>query len=90
MSPSPLADGGTPLGHEVLVASVGCTFNSPESLHIDEQELLRDAGVVANADGLIDSLEDALACCRLLEPAASEARDESDLWLPWLVVQYAL
>jgi hypothetical protein len=89
-SPSPLADGGTPLGHEVLVASVGCTFNSPQSRHIDEKELLRDAGVVPNANGLIDSLEDALACCRLLEPAAAEARDESDLWLPWLIVEYTL
>ncbi|BDG05721.1 hypothetical protein [Anaeromyxobacter oryzae] len=89
MRPSPLVGGGIPLGHEVLVASVGCTFNSPESLHIDEGELLRDASVVRNADGLIDSLDDALACCRLLEPAASDARGESELWLPWLIARYA-
>lgn len=74
----------------MLIASPGCTFNSPGSLHIDEPELLADAGVVPNADGLIDSLDDALACCRLLEPDASEVRDESDLWLPWLIVRYAL
>jgi hypothetical protein len=90
MSPSPLVAGGVPLGHEVLIASVGCTFNSPGSLHINESELLADAGVVPNADGLIDSLDDALACCRLLEPSPVEARDESDLWLPWLIVRYDL
>lgn len=90
MSRSPLASGGTPLGHEVLIVSPGRTFNSPGSLHMDESELLADAGVISNVDGLIDSLDDALACCRLLDPAAAEARDESDLWLPWLIVRYAL
>ncbi len=87
---APLAEGGMVLGHEILIADVGCSFNSPESLHLDEQDLLRKAGVVRNDHGLIDSLDESLACCRLLEPAASEQQDERAGWLPWLIVRYPL
>jgi hypothetical protein len=88
--PAPLAHGGAVLGHEILVADVGSSFNSPQSLHLDERELLRDAGVVPNAHGLVDSLDEALVCCRLLEPGASKVRDMGAAWLPWLIVRYPL
>jgi hypothetical protein len=87
---APLSDGGTVLGHEILIASVGCSFNSPESLHIDERELFRDAGLVPNTHGLIDSFDEALACCQFLEADASEDRDERAGFLPWLLVRYSL
>lgn len=65
-------------------------LQQPESLHLDEQGLLREAGVVPNDHGLIDSLDEALACCRLLEPDAAEQQDERAGWLPWLIVRYSL
>jgi hypothetical protein len=88
--PAPLAEGGTVLGHEILISDVGCSFNSPESLHLDEQELFREANVLPNADGLIDSLDEALACCRLLERRSSETPAASAGWLPWLITRYSL
>lgn len=90
LHPAPLADGGTVLGHELLVPEIGASFNSPESLHLHEQAVLQAAGVVPNADGLVDSLNDALACCRLLDALAPEAHRAVAGWLPWLVVRYAL
>lgn len=87
--PTSLAEGGTVLGHEILVADIGCSFNSPESLHVDERELLQEAGVVTNEHGLIDSLDDALECCRLLEPE-SEKEGQKAGWRPWLLVRYPL
>ncbi len=89
MRSAPLADGGTVLGHEVLI-DVGCSFNSPESLHVDERELFRDAGLVPNTHGLIASFDEALACCQFLEADASEDGDERAGWLPWLLVRYSL
>jgi hypothetical protein len=88
--PAPIAEDGTVLGHEILIADIGCSFNSPESLHIDERERLGEGGVVPNEHGLIDSFDDALACCRMIEPAPAEARSPSTAWLPWLIVRYAL
>lgn len=87
--PAPLAEDGLVLGHEILVNDVGCSFNSPASLHLDERRRLREAGVVPNEHGLIDSFDDALACCRVIEPAPGEARSPSTPWLPWLIVRYA-
>ena len=87
--PTLLAEGGTVLGHEVLLAAVGCSFNSPESLHVDEHELLQEAGVVPNEHGLIESFDDALACCRLMEPESEEDGDKAG-WRPWLLVRYPL
>jgi hypothetical protein len=88
--PAPLAEGGTVLGHEILIPDVGCSFNSPESLHIDEQGRLQEAGVVLNSHGLIDSFDEALACCRVIERAPLEARSDRSGWLPWLIVRYSL
>lgn len=90
MRPAPLAEGGTVLGHEILIADVGCSFNSPESLHIDKRERFREFGVVPNGHGLIDSLDEALACCRLIEPDPAQERTPSAGWLPWLIVRYPL
>jgi hypothetical protein len=84
--PSPT---GTVLGHEVLIADVGCSFNCPESLHVDERELFRDAGLVPNTHGLIDSFDEALACSQFLEADDSDG-DERAGWLPWLLVRYSL
>jgi hypothetical protein len=89
LRPASLAEGGTVLGHEILIAAVGCSFNSPESLHVDERELLREAGVVPNEHGLIDSFTDALECCRLLGPEY-EKEAERTRWRPWLLVRYPL
>jgi hypothetical protein len=85
-----LAEGGTILGHEILIPDVGCSFNSPESLHIDEQPQLRDAGVIPNEHGLIDSFDEALACSKLIEPDPAQQRDPTTGWLPWLIVRYPL
>jgi hypothetical protein len=90
LHPAPLADGGTPLGHELLVPEIGATFNSPESLHLDERAVLQAAGVAPNGHGLVDSLNDALACCRLLDALAPEAQRGPTGWLPWLIVRYSL
>ena len=84
-----LAEGGTVLGHEVLIAATGSSFNSPESMHVDEGELLREAGVVANEHGLIGSFSDALECCRLLGPEYGKEA-ENTRWRPWLLVRYPL
>ena len=86
--PAPIAEDGTLLGHEVLIADTGCSFNSPESLHVDERKCLEEVGVVLNEHGLIDSFDDALACCRKIEPASAGARSPSTAWLPWLIVRY--
>jgi hypothetical protein len=88
--PAPIDEDGTVLGHEILIVDLGCGFNSPESLHMDERKRLDEAGVVPNEHGLIGSFDDALACCRLIEPAPAEARSPSAAWLPWLIVRYAL
>jgi hypothetical protein len=87
---SPLAAGGTVLGHEILIADVGCSFNSPESRHLDEQQVLRAVGVVPNGDGLIDSLQEALACCEFLDAHAAETEHGVTGWAPWLIVRYPL
>lgn len=88
--PAPLADGGMVLGHEILIADVGCAFNSPESRHLDEGGAFRAAGVNPNAEGLVDSFDDALACCRFLDSHASETQHGITGWLPWLIVRYPL
>lgn len=87
--PAPLADGGTVLGHEILIPEFGA-FNSPESRHLDEQAAFRAAGVVPNGLGLIDSFEDALSCCRFLDAHAAETPHKITGWLPWLIVRYPL
>jgi hypothetical protein len=81
---APLVDGGTVLGHEIMLTEDG-SFQSVESVHGSEGELLDDAGVLPNADGLIDSLDDALACSRLLSPWEGHTA-----WVPWLIVRYDL
>jgi hypothetical protein len=88
--PAPLADGGAVLGHEILVPEVGCSFNSPESLHVGEQASFQKAGVVPNEHGLIDSFDQALACCKLMERDPTQERALGTGWLPWLIVRYPL
>jgi hypothetical protein len=86
--PAPLASGGTVLGHEVLIPDLGCCLNSPESLHVDERTWFERAGVIRNEHGLIDSFEEALACCKLVECDATQERGLDTGWLPWLIVKY--
>lgn len=89
--PAPLADGGVPLGYEVLIEDLGCEFNSPESRHLDEVGASRAAGIAVNADGLFESLEDALSCCRQLPGVGEDAPPyRCSGWLPWLLVRYPL
>lgn len=88
--PAPLAEGGSILGHELLIEGLGCTFNSPESLHLDEQELFRAMRVVPNRHGLIDSVDEAQACGRHLDAHAAEIPYPITGWLPWLIVRYPL
>lgn len=78
---APLSEGGEVLGHELLIDDY-CCFNSPESWHLDEKGLFRSAGLVPNDNGLIDSFDEALACCQRL--------DAADSWRPWLIVRYPL
>lgn len=83
-----LARGGVVLGHEILKEDWGNSFNSPESLHLDEQELFEGSGVVLNQAGLIDSFELALECSRKLDATWEKEPSERTGWLPWLLVQY--
>ncbi len=46
--------------------------------------------MVPNEHGLIDSFDEALACCRLIGPDRSQERHPSTGWLPWLIVRYPL
>jgi hypothetical protein len=85
--PTPLAPGGEVLGFELLIDDVGC-MNSPESLHIDEAAITQQVGVTRNANELIDSFDDALECCRLLD--AQHPTAAASGWLPWLLVRYPL
>jgi hypothetical protein len=87
---APLAEGGEILGHELLIDDLGCAFNSPESRHLDEQELFLAVGVMPNAHRLIDSFDEALACCRHLDSHAAETPDKITGWRPWLLVGYPL
>lgn len=88
--PAPLAEGGTVLGHEVLIPEFGASFNSPESRHLDEVAAYREAGIVPNSAGLIDTFADALALCRRLDTHAGDTQHNITGWLPWLVVRYTL
>lgn len=85
-----LADGGTILGHELLIDDFGCAFNSPESLHIDEKEMYCAVGVAPNGYGLIDSLGEGLACSRYLESQAGKTQNRIVGWFPWLIVRYSV
>ncbi|MBK9516173.1 MAG: hypothetical protein IPO09_02245 [Anaeromyxobacter sp.] len=86
----PLAPGGTPLGHEPLIAEVGCSFNSPASLHLNEAAVWNRLGIRPNEHGLIDSYDEALAGCR--EFASAEVAGPAPLsaWFPGLIVRYPL
>ena len=86
---APLAAGGSPLGFEVLLEDVGSTFQSPQSLHRDEQEIFRAVGVTPNGHGLLTTYADALAICRHL-PAEGASFAHRSAWLPWLLVAYQL
>lgn len=86
----PLAPGGTPLGHEPLIAEVGCSYNSPASLHLDEAAVWGRLGVQANEDGLIDSYEDALAGCREFASEEVAGPDPLSNWFPGLIVRYRI
>jgi hypothetical protein len=87
--PTALADGGDVLGHELLIEEVGCCLNSPESRHLDELGAFRAVGVEPNNHGLIDSFDDALACCKHLDEHAAETQHHITGWIPWLIVRYS-
>lgn len=87
---APLAEGGVALGHEILIDDVGCAFNSPESLHLEERDFFRALGVVPNCLGLIDSFDDALACARQLDSQSASTPQQITGWRPWLIVRYPL
>lgn len=84
----PLAPGGTPLGHEPLIAEVGCSFNSPASLHLDEAAVWSRLGIRLNDLGLIDSYEEALAGCREFGSEKVAGPDALSAWFPGLIVRY--
>ena len=86
----PLAAGGTPLGHEPLIADVGCSFNSPAALHLDEAAVWRGLGVQPNEHGLIDSYDEALAGCREFAGAKVAGPAPQSGWFPGLIVRYSL
>jgi hypothetical protein len=88
---APLADGGTILGHEILIVDFGYTFNSPESRHMVGPERFAEAGIAPNEHGLIDSFDDALSFCRIIEPGLPHEQDLSETtFVPWLIVRYGL
>jgi hypothetical protein len=84
----PLAPGGTLLGHEPLVAAVGCGFNSPVSLHLDEAAVWRRLGVRPNRHGLIDSYDEAFAGCLEFASAQVAGPAPQSRWFPGLIVRY--
>jgi len=86
----PLAPGGTPLGHEPLIAEVGCSFNSPASLHLDEVAVWSRLGVQPNGHGLIDSYDEALAGCREFASAKVAGPAPQSDWFPGLLVRYPI
>jgi hypothetical protein len=86
----PLAPGGTPLGHEPLIAEVGCSYNSPAALHLDEAAVWGRLGVRANEHGLIDSYDEALAGCREFASEEVAGPDPLSGWFPGLIVRYPL
>jgi hypothetical protein len=87
---APLAEEGVVLGHELLIDDLGCGFNSPESLHLEERDLYRALGVVPNALGLIDSFDEARACAQYLDSHAAATPHQITGWRPWLIVRYPL
>ena len=78
------------LGHELLIDDLASCFDSPESRHLDERDLFRSLGVVPNSYGLVDSFEEALACCRHLDSHAAETPHRITGWRPWLIIRYPL
>jgi hypothetical protein len=85
---APLAPGCEVLGFEVLIEQMGIEFNGPESLSLDEEGTLQATGVAPNTFGLIDSFDEALACCKHLDAQVTDAQPPG--WLPWLLVRYPL
>lgn len=85
-----LAPGGTLLGHEPLIADVGCSFNSPASLHLDEAAVWSRLGVQPNGHGLIDSYDEALAGCREFATASLNGPAPQSDWFPGLLVRYPI
>ena len=85
-----LHSGGTPLGHELLIADVGCSFNSPASLHLDEAAVWSRLGVQPNEHGLIDSHAETLAGCHEFASAKVAGPAPQSDWFPGLIVRYPL
>jgi hypothetical protein len=85
-----LAEGGVPLGYDILLEESGSSFSNPESRGADEVAMFRSTGVAPNDDGLIDSFDDARKCCRYLDERPAAARVQVKGWLPWLLVRYSL
>lgn len=86
----PLAPGGTSLGHEPLIGEMGCSFNSPASLHLDEAAVWSRLGVQPNEYGLIDAYDEALAGCREFAGAKVPGPAPLSDWFPGLIVRYLL
>jgi hypothetical protein len=86
----PLASGGAALGHEPLIADVGCSFNSPAALHLDEAAVWRGLGVQPNEHGLVDSYDEALAGCVQFASAELAGPAPQSDWFPGLIVRYPL
>ncbi len=83
----PLANGGKPLGFELLVFDFW-SYNLEHSwlcngLEVDFHE---NPGVTPGRFGLIEKFEDAVACTDRIVRENIPA--EPGLWLPWLIVQY--
>ncbi|HNY26122.1 MAG TPA: hypothetical protein PLA90_00965 [Candidatus Sumerlaeota bacterium] len=83
----PLANGGVPLGFELL----GFDFNSYNLEHSWlcnglEVDFHENPGITLGKFGLIEKFEDARACADRIVRENIQA--EPGLWLPWLIVQY--
>ena len=75
----PLVPGFVPLGFEVLRWTDWCEFESLESLHHNEFDMLVAAGAQVDSCGMIPDPDHALAA----------ARQAGEGWDPWLLVAYA-
>jgi hypothetical protein len=83
----PLADGGAPLGFELLCydsGGLGCSWLC-NGLERDFHVMF---GLRPNREGLIDAFEDAARCAAAIRHRELDGEPEPGLWLPWLLVSY--
>lgn len=82
---APLAAGGRKLGFELLNVELGDLHHSWLCSHL-ENHFSTALGVRPNAEGLIDTLEDAQRCCE--ELSTGKVGAEPGPWLPFALIEY--